>query len=166
MAISTHFWLIENSLPQVKVEPTTFQLHAACSNRYIIYTYSLTHCGFWRHMVTEIWVNIGQGNGLLPDDTKLLPEPLLTDHQWSPVTFIYGYFQRCINHQSLKIDLKITCLKFHSHFPGANELSPPAVLILNTPWNIEDKCLLHHWFQTPSQLLHFYGISMSIEWIN
>ena len=35
-------------------------------------------------MATEIWVNIGSGNGLLPDGTKSLPEPMLTDHQWSP----------------------------------------------------------------------------------
>ena len=31
-------------------------------------------------MVTQIQVNIGSGNGLLPDGTKPLPEPLLTDH--------------------------------------------------------------------------------------
>ena len=28
-------------------------------------------------MVAEIWVNIGSGNGLLPDGTKPLPEPVL-----------------------------------------------------------------------------------------
>ena len=30
-------------------------------------------------MVTKIWVNIGSGNGLLPDGTKPLPEPMLTN---------------------------------------------------------------------------------------
>ena len=29
-------------------------------------------------MATEIWVNIGSGNGLLLDGTKPLPEPMLT----------------------------------------------------------------------------------------
>ena len=54
-------------------------------------------------MTTEIWVNIGSGNDLLPDDTKLLPEPMLTDHQWSPVTLILGQFhKRCRNYQSQK----------------------------------------------------------------
>ena len=54
-------------------------------------------------MAIEIWVNIGSGNGLLPDGTKPLLEPMLTDHQWGPVTFILGQFQkRCLNHQSLK----------------------------------------------------------------
>ena len=53
-------------------------------------------------MVTEIWVNIGSGNGLLPDGTKPLPDPMLTDHQWGPVTFILGQFhKRCLNNQSL-----------------------------------------------------------------
>ena len=32
-------------------------------------------------MATEIWVNIGSGNGLLPDGTKLLPELMLIYHQ-------------------------------------------------------------------------------------
>ena len=35
----------------------------------------------WCHMATEIWVNIGSGNGLLPDGIKPLPEPTLTYHQ-------------------------------------------------------------------------------------
>ena len=35
----------------------------------------------WRHMAAENWVNIGSGNGLLPDGTKPLPEPMLTYHQ-------------------------------------------------------------------------------------
>ena len=39
-----------------------------------------------------IWVNIGSGNGLLPDGTKPLPEPMLTCHQLSFVTFPEGGF--------------------------------------------------------------------------
>ena len=35
----------------------------------------------WRgHMATHILVNIGSGNGMLPDGTKPLPEPILTLH--------------------------------------------------------------------------------------
>ena len=37
--------------------------------------------GKWCHVVTEIWVNIGSNNGLLPDSTKPLPEPMLPYHQ-------------------------------------------------------------------------------------
>ena len=75
-------------------------------------------------MVTQIWVNVGSGNGLLPDGTNPLPEPMLTDHQWSPVTFILGQFSQEMPLPSItKICLKIWCLKFNSNFPGANELT-------------------------------------------
>ena len=38
-------------------------------------------------MAAEIWVNTGSGNGLLPDSTKPLPEPMLTElNVVSPVT--------------------------------------------------------------------------------
>ena len=33
------------------------------------------------HKATRNWVNIGSGNGLLPNGTKPLPEPMLTYHQ-------------------------------------------------------------------------------------
>ena len=33
-------------------------------------------------MATRIQVNTGSGNDLLPDGTKPLPEPMLTNDQW------------------------------------------------------------------------------------
>ena len=75
-------------------------------------------------MATEIWVNIGSGNGLIPDGTKPLPEPMLTDEQWSPVTFnfIAGQFhKRCLNHQSNLFENYMS-ENISSKFPGANEL--------------------------------------------
>ena len=41
-------------------------------------------------MVTEIWIDTGPGNGLLPDGTKQLPEPMLTYHQLGPVPLLWG----------------------------------------------------------------------------
>ena len=38
-------------------------------------------------MATKISFNIGLGNGLLPDGTKPLPEPMLTYHQVCTVAF-------------------------------------------------------------------------------
>ena len=38
----------------------------------------LTHCGWLTHMALDILVNTGSGNGLLPDSTKSLHEPMLT----------------------------------------------------------------------------------------
>ena len=37
--------------------------------------------GSAQDITSENWVNIGSGNGLLPDGTKPLPEPVLTYHQ-------------------------------------------------------------------------------------
>ena len=37
----------------------------------------------------QIWVNIGSGSGLLPDGTKPLPEPMLTNDQWGVVAFTW-----------------------------------------------------------------------------
>ena len=53
-------------------------------------------------MATKIWVNIGSGNGLLPDSTKPLPEPVLTYHMCGPVTLIWGQFHyRYLSHWPL-----------------------------------------------------------------
>ena len=75
-------------------------------------------------MVTEIWVNIRSGNVLLPDGTKPLPEPMLTDLQWSPSDIhIRENSQEMPQPSITKIHLKITYLNFYSDFPGANELT-------------------------------------------
>ena len=59
-------------------------------------------------------------NWINNEGTKSLPEPMLTDHQWSPVTFLLGQLhKRCLNHQSLKSIWKhqrswrAHCLKLH-----------------------------------------------------
>ena len=72
-------------------------------------------------MAAGIYVNIGSGNDLLPDGTKPLTEPMLTDYHWSPVTLIHI---RAISEEIPQPSItKITYLKFHSNFPGANELN-------------------------------------------
>ena len=64
-----------------------------------------------RRMATYIWINIGSGNGLLPDGTKPLPEPMLTYHQRGPVKASeHEMHQLSIT----RIGLKITDLRFHS----------------------------------------------------
>ena len=76
-------------------------------------------------MATEIWVNLDSGNGLLPDDTKPLPEPMLTDHQWnSSDIHIRAISQEMPQPLITKIRLKMAYryLNFNSNFSGANEL--------------------------------------------
>ena len=57
----------------------------------------LIHCGLlWCHIIWhhKTWVSNGSGNGMLPDSTKPLPEPLLTNHQWGHVAYTWGQCHR------------------------------------------------------------------------
>ena len=66
-------------------------------------------------MTTYIWVNIGSGNGLVPDGTNPLPEPVLTYHQEDPVaTFVEWRFED-----------RIAFLKSHPDLPWNNGLNQP-----------------------------------------
>ena len=57
--------------------------------------------------------NTSSDKGLLSDSTKSLPELMLTDYQWSPVTFIFGQFHKsCLSHQSLKSIWKLRIQNF------------------------------------------------------
>ena len=48
----------------------------------------LTHCSLVTPYDDTNYVNIGLDNGLLLDGTKPLPEPMLTYHQYGPLTFM------------------------------------------------------------------------------
>ena len=71
----------------------------------------------------KILVNIGSGNGLLPDGTKPLPEPMFTIRQWCFVEFPWGQF--CSNCPRYLFDrsFKITNFTVQPYLPEANELS-------------------------------------------
>ena len=48
-----------------------------------------------------IWANIGSCNGLLPDGTKPLPEPMLTHHQVNPSNSHFIVFANLATHDYL-----------------------------------------------------------------
>ena len=74
-------------------------------------------------MTTEILVNIGSGNGSLPDGTEPLPEPKLINHQLGLEAFTWGQFHRkWSRYLSLMWIWKITNLELQPHLPEANEL--------------------------------------------
>ena len=57
---------------------------------------------------------------------------MVTYHQQAPVAFIWGQFQqRYRNYQSTKISLKISYLRFHLNFTGANEFISNRWLIIS-----------------------------------
>ena len=75
-------------------------------------------------MAIEIWVNIGPGNGLLPDGTKAIT--------WTNVDLLStkscDIHLRANSHEMLKIStldvsLKISNVRLHMHLPGTNELN-------------------------------------------
>ena len=54
-------------------------------------------------------VNIGSDDGLLPDGTKPLPEPMQINHQWSLVVFPLGQFcSKCMQDEFENYILNIT----------------------------------------------------------
>ena len=62
--------------------------------------YWLIICGLRCHIMNS--VNFGSSNGLLPDSTKLLPEPMLSLHQLGSVACIWGYYHKIWTYQSVK----------------------------------------------------------------
>ena len=72
----------------------------------------------------QIWVNIGSGNGLLPDGTKPLPDPVLIDHQWSLAAFTWPQFHmKCSRYRYLIWVSKFINSRLQPHLPRANELN-------------------------------------------
>ena len=65
------------------------------------------------------FVNIGSGNGLLPDGTKPLPEPMLTRDCWYPSQC---NVKICSKYAGKNFHSKLSFLKIFMHMPGANEL--------------------------------------------
>ena len=45
----------------------------------------------WHH---RTWSTLVQVNGLVPDDTMPLPEPMMTNYQWDHVSFMWVQFHR------------------------------------------------------------------------
>ena len=73
-------------------------------------------------MATEIWINIGSGNGLVPDWSSAKSSDI----------YIKAISQEMPQPSITKICLKITYLKFHSNFQGANELT--GYIMFTTGW--------------------------------
>ena len=83
---------------------------------------------YWRHMATQIW---------MPDGTKPLHKPILTNHQWGLVAFTRIMPKISV----LDMSLKITHLISLPHLPGASELRIASITKQNiwsslvTDWN-------------------------------
>ena len=85
-------------------------------------------------------VNIGSDNGLLPDGTKPLPEPMFTTPEWghSPEGNFTGNAQYIYIYISLIWIYKITNFKItgNSHLSVVNELKLESINDIGIPWVI------------------------------
>ena len=67
----------------------------------------VTSNSLWPSDISDILVNTGSGNGLVPSGTKPLPEPMLTYHQHDPVAFIWRYYLKILRYESIEQDCKL-----------------------------------------------------------
>ena len=65
----------------------------------------------WRRVATEIWFNIGLGNGLLPDGMKPLPELILTCIHISQLSSSSKELSRKSPMQTVVHKSKVSCQK-------------------------------------------------------
>ena len=109
-------------------------------------------------MATYIWVNIGSGNDLLPDGTKPLPAPILTNHQWDsvsnftasvPATILYDelILVKLIPHLT-GVDFFILLLLYHPTYTILLEATP-LVIIKDTLLLTQEMTAVAQYFERP-----------------
>ena len=72
--IYVHTCIITNSLYKLCISKTVMTANWYSDGIYVIQLFM----DYWHHMAAQIWVSMDSGNGLLPDGTKPLSEPMLT----------------------------------------------------------------------------------------
>ena len=97
-------------------------------------------------MATEIWVNIGWGNGSFPDHTKPLPELMLT-HKWCPVAITWWQFHKITHPSITKLSLKTIKISTHCG--------------LATPGGVAELC--NCWFRLFRIFFHLFGAKLLHE---
>ena len=71
------------------------------------------------NLAIRVQINLCSGYGLLPDDTKPLPEPMFTYYPWGPLAFSWGKCARnCFNIILYKVFEKY----IFENLPGTNLL--------------------------------------------
>ena len=95
-------------------------------------------------MSSGILVNTGLGNGLLPDGTKPLPEPMLTYHQCGTVTITWGKFrERYLSPQSVRLAWKLPKISLKSPRGQLVKLSLLLIPLLPQPRWVTDIMRAH-----------------------
>ena len=82
-------------------------------------------CGvYYIQLIIAVWRHrSGSGNGLLPGGTKLLPEPMLTYHQWGLSSIhLWEISQEVFNVSILAMSSTITNPWSQQHITGTNSI--------------------------------------------
>ena len=116
----------------------------------------------WCGDINLMWVNIGSGNDLLPNGTKPLPEPMLTYHQWIPVTITSGqfrgrWFQSSINKQNW-LEIYLSKFSFKSHW-GHWASRSRNLSGINTIWRKFKSRSMSNVLIQPTCIYNIYNIS-------
>ena len=123
----------------------------------------------WWHRSCQ---HIGSANGLLPDGTKPLPEPMLTHHRWGPVNVNWGHFHKkqCISRQLPKLDWKLLTYKFiKPRGQWVNPSSAGSVCVRVSNWTItitvgqRNKVTAVTFFRCPTVTVHVAGELWDLE---
>ena len=110
-------WFSANRQEVISNTHTDFTMTVVPYQEYIT-LHPLTHCDLViqsSDITSWILVNIGLGNGLLPDGTKPFPEPILIYHQWERMAFTWGQFHR---NDIFDMILKMIHLRLQPHLSG------------------------------------------------
>ena len=104
---------------------------------------SLVYCGLVMQYDIESLVNAGAGDGLVPDGTKPLPEPMLKFHRWGLLSFTWGNFTGHSQHIYPWYEFESN-LRLQLDLPGVNVLNKQTIFYLChwcPLWNIWHYCL-------------------------
>ena len=83
-------------------------------------------CGLMTHAASYAWVHIGSSNGVLPDGTWPLCEPVLTFYVWDTVAFAWVQFCNEFPNYYYVESVQKHSLKLRPHLPGDNESNSTA----------------------------------------
>ena len=113
-------WFSTNRQQVFSNTHTDFTMTVVPYQEYIT-LHPLTYCDLViqsSDITSWILVNIGLGNGLFPDGTKPLPEPILIYHQWECVAFTWGQFHRNDIYLWYDFENKTIHLRLQPHLSG------------------------------------------------
>ena len=119
-----HWWPMLSPSHSCQYTATRFPHNAKVFRLYYLRNSLYPSGCIWRHRPESTLARVIIISCYLATPSHYLLEAMLTSHQLSPLTFIYGQFhKRYLSHESLKLVWKVLIKKFIKILPRANELN-------------------------------------------